>query len=131
GASVFLALAFGLSKRSRGAPAIVGPGGETLATPRLRLGRLTMVEQEGAKRMPYRHDPVRRFAVTQLVLLRDRRPQRLDTRLHLPFANEDLALEHVVADGEQVGGLVVAEGRVLRRLLRRLAGQLLFLPGLG
>src|SRR5262245_65344547 len=79
-------------------PAIVRPAAEILAIHRLRLGVLTIVEQEGAKRVPYRHGPIWRFAVTQLVFLRDRRPQRLDPHLHLPFANEDLALEHVVAE---------------------------------
>src|SRR5262245_36183816 len=101
-------------------PAVVRPAAEILAIDRLRLGKLTIVKQEGTKRVPYGHDPVWRFTVTQLVFFRDRRPQRLDPRLHLPFTHEDLALEHVVADGEQVGGLVVAEGRVLCRLLCRL-----------
>src|SRR5262249_12688239 len=117
----FLALGFEACRQSVERPAIVRPGAEILAIHRLRPGMLTIVEQEDAKRVSYRHGPVRRFAVTQLVFLRARRPQRLDPRLHLSFANEDFALEHVVAEGEQVGGLVVAEGCVLRRLLRRLA----------
>src|SRR5262249_28149094 len=127
----FLALGFEARRQSVERPAIVRPAAEILAIHRLRLGMLTIVEQEDAQRVPYRHHPVRRFAVTQFVFLRDRRPQRLDPRLRLPFANEDLALEHVVADREQVVGLVVAEGRVLRRLLGRLTEQLLFLAGLG
>src|SRR5262245_42888534 len=112
-------------------PAVVRPAAEIFAIHRLRLGMLPIVEQKGAKRVSYWHGPVRRFAVTKLVFLRDRRLQRLDPRHHLPFANEDLAFKHVVANGEQIGSLVVAEGRVLLRLLRRLAEQLLFVTGLG
>src|SRR6516165_1588507 len=123
----FLALGFEACRQSMERPAILWPAAEILAIHRLRLGMLTIVEQDGAKRVPYRHGPVRRFAVTQLVFLCDRRPQRLDPRLHLPFANEDFSLEHVVADGEQVGGFVVAEGRVLLRLRRRFAERLLLL----
>src|SRR5262249_8346691 len=81
GAPNFFALGLGAGRQSRERPAIVRPAAEILAIHRLRLGMLTIVEQEDAKRVPYRHDPVRRFAVTQLVFLRDRRPQRLDPRL--------------------------------------------------
>src|SRR5215475_7531586 len=82
----FLALGFEACRKSMERPAIVWPAGEILAIHRLRLGMLAIVEQEGAKRVPYRHDPVRRFAVTQIVFLRDRRPQRLNPRHHLSFA---------------------------------------------
>src|SRR5262245_63815061 len=72
----FLALGFEACQQSMERPAIVRPVMEILAIHRLRLRMLTIVEQDGAKRVPYGHGPVRRFAVTQLVFLRDRRPQR-------------------------------------------------------
>src|SRR6516165_1119164 len=97
-----LALDFEACRQSMKRPAIIRPAAEILAIYRLRFGMPTIVKQEGAESMSHRHGPVRRFAVTQLVLLRDRGPQRLDPRLHLPFANEDFALEHVVPDGEEV-----------------------------
>ena len=70
----FLALGFEACRQSMERPAIVRPAAEIHAIHRLRLGKLTIVDQEGAERVPYRHDPVRRFAVTQFVFLRDRRP---------------------------------------------------------
>src|SRR5262245_50887571 len=94
----FLALGFEACRQSVERPAIVRPAAEILAIHRLRLGMFTLAQQDGSQRVTYRHDPVRRFAVTQPVFLRYRRPQRLDPRLHLSFANEGLVLEHVVAD---------------------------------
>src|SRR5262245_27791100 len=67
----FLVLGFEAGRQSMERPAVVRPAAQILAIHSLRrLGILTITEQEGAQRVPHRHDPVRRFAVTQLVFLR-------------------------------------------------------------
>src|SRR5262245_65522563 len=53
----FLALGFEACRQPVERPAIVRPAAEILAIHRLRLGMLTIVEQEAAKRVSYRPDP--------------------------------------------------------------------------